>query len=132
MNVALRHLAQAFVDVSLESPAEKQAELCDVALRKLRELGLGKPREFFRAVSQVLRERSLLFRIRTALPITEAREDSLQKSVEKAVSSPVRRVTEEEKDLLGGAVLHIGDERFDASMSGMLERAARELLLPLS
>jgi F0F1-type ATP synthase delta subunit len=56
---------------------------------------------------------------------------SLTKAAESSSSSPVRTIHSENSALVGGVIAQVGDERFDASALGMLNRATEALLIPL-
>ncbi len=131
MKPGLMHLAQAFVDSAEKVPESDHAKLADAALEKMRSGRLGTSREFFRAVTIALRQKHKLFRLEAATKLSDKRLDSLTKAAEQSSSAPVRTVQSENSALMGGVIAQVGDERYDASALGMLNRAMEELLLPL-
>jgi F0F1-type ATP synthase delta subunit len=131
MKPGLMYLAQAFVDAAETLSESDQKKLADAALEKMRLGRLGTPREFFRAVTIVLRRKYKLFKVEAATALTDKRMQSLTKAAESSSSSPVRTIHSENSALVGGVIAQVGDERFDASALGMLNRATEALLIPL-
>ncbi len=131
MKPGLLHLAQAFVDTAEKLSATDLAHLTDVTIAKLKRERLGSSREFFRAVSIALRQKQHLFRVESATPLSKDRETSLTTAAKKSTSLPLHTVMADNTALMGGVVVQLGDERFDASALGMLHRASEALLAPL-
>lgn len=64
----------------------------------------------------------------SARPLDEARKESLRQAVERRTQKRARLLCEVDPDLLGGAVVRIGDLVIDGSLRGRLRRLASRLL----
>lgn len=58
----------------------------------------------------------------TATSLTEEETAKVRRSLEKSWGGPVSLQTRVREDLLGGVVLHVGDQVWDNSLKGQLER----------
>jgi F-type H+-transporting ATPase subunit delta len=65
--------------------------------------------------------------VRTAAPLDAAGEEALRKALEARTAFGVRLRTEVDPTLLGGFVVRVGSEVFDASIAHRLERARRTI-----
>jgi F0F1-type ATP synthase delta subunit len=122
-------LAQAVAELSAKDPNSDPKVLIDAALAAVQKHKLGTPRDFAKALQTALHAYEV--RLRSAMPMSEKSQKGLDAVVSKAIGTPVHMKAEEEQTLVGGAILQVGDERFDASVLRMLKQAAKTLVAPL-
>ncbi|MFH1444484.1 MAG: F0F1 ATP synthase subunit delta [Candidatus Peregrinibacteria bacterium] len=127
-------LARAFVDVAKTLPQDEIPALAEAAAHLLLQQGLLKAaqtfprlveREWFRSTGEVQ------IRITTM----SGHAGTLKKDVAHIVEQTLKRSChiEEQTDasVLGGVLLQIGDERYDATLRGALADAAARLTKPI-
>jgi hypothetical protein len=124
-------IARALVELCSTLPSSERGALIDASLALLEMHGLGKDmRTFPRTVRRAISE---LEKSTTGVLITPSGTEEitieLLASIEKAVGKRVELSVRKDATLLGGALLQIGDERFDASLRGALEGMQRHLTL---
>lgn len=64
----------------------------------------------------------------TAKPLSEALVDQIQKSLENEFSAKIQLSQNIDEDLIGGFVLRVDDNQYDASISSQLKRVKEKLL----
>lgn len=82
------------------------------------------------AFRQLLREARGVLEVElvTAVPLEAADVDRLRQELERRLQRPVQLHVHVDPELLGGAVLRIGDEVFDASVRTQLTALRRQLI----
>lgn len=82
------------------------------------------------AFQQLLREERGVLDVElvTAVPLEEAEIEQVRQQLETRLGRPVQLRTTVDPELLGGAVLRIGDEVFDASVRTQLNGLRRQLI----
>ncbi len=70
----------------------------------------------------------LIADVTTAAPVEEAQASSIKTKLEKITGKQVELRLHEDKDIIGGVVVKIGDRRIDGSVAGRLETLKKELL----
>ncbi len=90
---------------------------------------LGDLREVIAAVHKELRVRSgeIDARVRTAVAMTAAQKDKLQKLLSEQMGATVVLETEVDKDLIGGMVVMIGSQMVDDSVRRKVEMLGRRM-----
>lgn len=64
----------------------------------------------------------------SAAPITKSEENSLKNKLEQVTGKKISLRLHEDKSLIGGLVVKIGDRRIDGSIAGRLNTLTRELM----
>ena len=64
----------------------------------------------------------------SAAPISEAMQAKVKKIIQKAVNSTIELEVEENKELIGGFVIRIDDQQYDASVANSLKEVKKQLL----
>jgi F-type H+-transporting ATPase subunit delta len=64
----------------------------------------------------------------SAVPISASMHAKVEKIVRKALNTPIELKTEENEDLIGGFVIRIDDQQYDASVANSLKELKKELL----
>ncbi len=135
MKVTALSLARAFVDTAKTLPAEEHVALADAAAHLLAAHGLLKDARTFPAlVARVWREQEGIVPVRIVTKTGDA--GSVKKDILSIVESSLKRhcVLEERADpaILGGFLLSVGDERYDATLRGALHQLSARLTQPVS
>lgn len=133
MTVALRSIAQAFVDCAAEAPESERDALADAAVELLRRYGLlNAARTFPALVEKLWRQKERAVEAVLATPGGAAGDHA--RAIGELLASVLKRpfVLTERADpsLIGGAVLTIGDERFDYSVRRMLAELGSTIASP--
>ncbi len=126
-------LARALLDVAHDLPPDQQAHACEAALVLLRQRSPRSVAGFGRVVQQELRRRSSHVQVIVTTPTGTLgdRKDSFRRTLEDMAKKPVRFLEESGEELLGGAVVRMGDEHYDGSLQSALQRLESSLLQPL-
>lgn len=66
--------------------------------------------------------------VTSALPLSDAQRQSLQEAARERTGSTARLLESVDPRLLGGLVIEIGDQKFDASVRRQLERLGQDLV----
>jgi F0F1-type ATP synthase delta subunit len=105
------------------------ATAADAALELLRIHGLSKHiRTFPRLVRAELRRQGMLTGVlKTPTGQAEGLESQLTELLSKTLGKHVELALIKDSSLIGGAILQVGDERFDASVAGALMRLRSHL-----
>ena len=88
----------------------------------------------FEAIEDSYRELSyeargiLIADVTTAAPVDDAQASSIKTKLESITGKQVELRLHEDKDIIGGVVVKIGDRRIDGSVAGRLESLKKELL----
>lgn len=124
MKVTPTDVALSLVETCKSLPEERYPEAADAALEMLRRHGLSRAlRTFPRMVREVLRKRErMVFGSLTVPNGGEEAATRLLPVLEKALGRKVSLAGWSDPSLLGGALLQVGDDRFDASLRGALSR----------
>ncbi len=64
----------------------------------------------------------------SAVPVSEQFREKVEKIIQKAVNSKVELRTESNSDLIGGFIIRIDDQQYDASVSNSLKKMKKQLL----
>ncbi|MBI3619022.1 F0F1 ATP synthase subunit delta [Candidatus Peregrinibacteria bacterium] len=135
MKPSPQDIAQAFVESCRELPPEQFPRACDAALSLLETLGHSSAiRTFPRLVHAAWMQGG------GAIPaMLTSKTGSLGSEKAEIISSleqALRRTVDVEEAadprLIGGIRVRVGDERFDATLRGALDRLTADLLLPVS
>ena len=70
----------------------------------------------------------LIADVTTAAPVDDAQASSIKTKLESITGKQVELRLHEDKDIIGGVVVKIGDRRIDGSVAGRLETLKKELL----
>jgi len=135
MKMTAASLARAFAETAKTLPEAETPALAEAAAHILIEQGLFKDAHIFpRMVEREMFKRDGAVQIR----ITTASKDSVsfKKEIVLAVDQALKRScsVEEQADpaLLGGVLLQVGDERYDATLKGALKDLSTQLTAPIS
>lgn len=119
-------LSQLMLDVC----GGRLSEVAENFVRLLVENGkLGLMPEIFRVFGQLKSEAggAVDARLISAYPVNAKFEQDIAAAMQKRLSREVNFTTEQDKSLLGGVVIRVGDMVIDASVKGKLESLAAEL-----
>ena len=133
MSVHARDVARAVVELSSDVPSEQHGALIDAALSFLERHRLsGALRSLPRLVRAALREHRgvVLATVRTPSGNLGEGASALLSTLEHALGTTVDLEEQPAPELLGGAVLAVGDERLDGSIRGALEHMTSHLMTP--
>jgi len=135
MKITAASLARAFAETAKTVPETELSALADAAAHMLIEQGLFKDAHVFpRMVEREWARRDGMVQVK----ITTAGKDaaSFKKDVAHAVEQALKRScqVEERSDatLLGGVLLQVGDERYDATLRGALSDLSAKLTAPIA
>lgn len=135
MKMTAASLARAFAETAKTLPEAEIPALAEAAAHILIAQGLFKDAHIFpRMVEREMSRRDGAVQIR----ITTASKDSVsfKKEIVHAVDQALKRScsVEEQNDpaLLGGVLLQVGDERYDATLKGALKDLSTKLTAPIS
>ena len=130
-----------FQNPQIQSEAKKallkkcfQGELSDVVYHFLLLLVDKRRIGIFEAIEEDFRTLSnqaqgiVIADITTAQSIGTAQQEKLREKLAAVTGKKVRLRLHENKDIIGGVVVKIGDKRIDGSVTGRLENLKRELL----
>ncbi len=123
MKISQNDIAQALVDVSMDMPEANFAAEIDTAIAMLKRTNPGKPlRSFPYILERMLYRKGQMFAAKLMTPTGHAGEQAqvIQKILEDTLKRPVELEEIAVPDMIGGAVLRVGDERFDMSIKGAL------------
>ncbi len=123
-------IARALIETCQTLPESDIAAAVDAAIHLLFENGLSKDvRSFSRTVKDVF-EREFSVAEATLLTTSgdaSGSEGSIVEALEKTLGKHVDLNVSKDASLLGGALLHVGDERFDATLRGALQKLQQHL-----
>lgn len=134
MRVNAPAIARAFVELAQSLSAEEQDALADAAVQMLFEHGLIKESRTFPAlVERVWRKREGIVPVRLTTATGKAGHAAgeMLRIIENSLKK--KCVLEEKTDssMIGGLLLSVGDERFDATLRSSLHSLASRFLEPL-
>jgi F-type H+-transporting ATPase subunit delta len=111
-----------------------EGKVADVVLRFLRVLNRHGRLGLLSAVASEARavwdrrHNRIPVQIRTAVPLEKAQEDALRDRVAKMISAtPIMKITTD-PSLVGGLIIQVGDQVFDASLKNRLEQVRQRLI----
>ncbi len=124
MKTDLNALARAIVEQSAKLPADQLPALADAALQVLAKNGeTRRSRRLPRIVKRLLKRHGPPeVTVETPEPLSKEDVDSLARSIGTALGRDVSVTVLVDPALIGGARVQIGDERFDFSLRGQLQR----------
>lgn len=125
MKISQNDIAQALVDVSMELPEDKFSAEIDSAIAMLKRSNPGKPlRSFPYVLERMLYRRGKMFTAKLFTPTGKAGEQAaiIEEMLVEILKRPVELEEIASPDMIGGAILLVGDERFDMSIKGALEQ----------
>lgn len=67
-------------------------------------------------------------KVTTAVPLDKELEERIKLTISKLFNTDVELSTEEDKELVGGFILRVGDQQIDASVASKLRNIEREFL----
>ncbi len=123
MKISQDDIAQALVDVSRDLPENEFATQVDAAIIMLKRSNPGKPlRSFHYVLERMLYRKGEIFMAKLMTPTGDAGAQAT--AIEKILKDTLKRDIDLEQvavpSMIGGAVLRVGDERFDMSIPGAL------------
>jgi F0F1-type ATP synthase delta subunit len=132
MSARLADIAAAFVQEVKDLPEKEFEVACSEVIQFLEKNGYGQQltaftKEVARALKKVDLSSSATL---TTVSGDEAEAKALQKTLSTELHHDVELAETQDPSLIGGAVLTLGDERFDVSLKAALDRAAASLLSP--
>lgn len=130
---SVRAIARALVELTDGQPSSELAGYSDAAIVLVKKQSPSALTRFTRLVLRELKNRRKTKDALLTTPSGSIGEDhgKFLSALEQVLKTPVSLTEEKELALLGGAVLRIGDERFDASLQSALTRLQDNLLSPL-
>jgi F0F1-type ATP synthase delta subunit len=136
MKTNARIIARAIVEICKDLPAEKHAEVLDAALFVMHTRHLSREVKMFpRVLKQALEEsaKTASGSLLTATgSLDDAEKEKIVTALEEALKRSVHLSLLGDASVLGGVLLSIGDERFDATLRGALEQCRTFLQAPIS
>ena len=128
MDSKLTALAHAFLGAVKDLPEADMAAATDAACAMVAKEGLGL-RAFTDEVARLLPQydSTASAALSTVTGKAGADASALVKTLEKELNQPVELTEHANPALLGGAVLRVGDDRFDYSVRGALDQAKKAL-----
>ncbi len=126
MRLKARDIAQAFVDLLERIPEGQQAALVMATAELLRKHGLlHAVRTFPSLVRSAWLKKKQAFHVQLTLPKHDpATTSALMKSLTTVLSRPCLLEERTDTSIIGGAIVTVGDERFDRSVRRELEELA--------
>ncbi|MBP9773013.1 MAG: F0F1 ATP synthase subunit delta [Candidatus Peribacteraceae bacterium] len=126
-------IAQALVELSKAIPEKDFADVCNKAIEMLEEKGRSDLKNFpGRVVSALEKQDSVVFaHLFTPSGDSGELKERLHKKIEKALGRKVHLRESKDPTLLGGAVLHVGDEMYDTSIRSDINALTEYFLQPL-
>ena len=132
MKKILKLTARALVEISCTCRECDCGKLCDAAIGYLRgcKCSRAQLRDFVRAVSVELRKSDVAMLIRLTTPSGKSGDHAkkIESALGKALGRRVELEENAEKDLIGGAKITYGDERFDYTLHGALTQLHDQLI----
>ncbi|MDD4318750.1 MAG: F0F1 ATP synthase subunit delta [Candidatus Peribacteraceae bacterium] len=132
MKITPQDAALAFLETCKSLPESEHAAVADAVTDILRRHGLGKHvRTFPRLVRDLLEKREgiVAARLVTVTGDAGAAKEEILAALEHSLRKKVLLREDKDPSLLGGALLAVGDERFDASVRGALTHLRHQLTL---
>ncbi|MFA6039182.1 MAG: F0F1 ATP synthase subunit delta [Candidatus Peribacteraceae bacterium] len=127
MKITAEDIARWLIETFTSLPQAQHAEAADAALDALRSHGLSREvRTFPHTVRRMLEKRGMVF-AEIVTPAEDGGAGHIASAIEAAMKKKVSLTHKADPSLLGGALLSIGDERFDASVRGSLNRFQQSL-----
>lgn len=123
-------IAQALVEMSRVIPKEDYAQACDSALKMLEQGGTLDMHHFPGRVLHALQVNEGVVFATLGSPTGDIGDQKaeVQSIIEKKTGKKVQLEQYKDPSLIGGAVLTIGDERYDVSIKGAIEQLVDHLL----
>lgn len=135
MKMTAASLARAFADTAKTLPEAEIPALADAAAHILIAQGLFKDAHVFpRMVEREMlkRDGAVQIRITTAGKETAAFKKEVVHAVEQALKRSCQIEEHADPSLLGGVLLQVGDERYDATLKGALNTLSTQLIAPIT
>ncbi len=127
MKISAEDIARALIE-TCQGLTEKQcAEAADAALEALRKNGLTRAvRTFPRVVRREMERQGTVFAELTT-PSHDSEAEGIRAALESALKKKVSLSCRHDSSILGGAILQVRDDRYDASVRGSLSRLRQTL-----
>lgn len=136
MNIKTVDIAHALISVSASLTAQQMKHECDSAIALVKMHSPGTPLRVLKSrVTTLLRRREMCIPATLRTPTGHAgpAAATLMATAQSALHATVELTEHADAALIGGAVLRVGDERMDRSVSGALTTLHRTLTTtPLS
>lgn len=135
MKITASSLARAFAETAKTMGEEDIPALADAAAHLLISHGLFKEAHIFpRLVEREwLKQRGAVpVKILTAGKDSAAFRKEIADAVERSLKRPVAVEEQTDPSLLGGVLLQVGDERYDATLRGALHQLSAALSAPIA
>ncbi|MDO8469336.1 MAG: F0F1 ATP synthase subunit delta [Candidatus Peribacter sp.] len=134
MKMTAASLARAFAETARTLPEAEIPALAEAAAHILIEQGLFKdahifPRMVEREISR--RDGAVQVKITTASKDSVSFKQEVTHAVEQALKRPCSVEEHADPSLLGGVLLQVGDERYDATLKGALNNLSTKLTAPI-
>ena len=134
MKMTAASLARAFVETAKTLPEAEMPALAEAAAHMLIERGLFKDAHIFpRLVEREWFKRDGAVQVR--ITTTDSNAGTLKQEIAHAVEEALKRSchVEEHADpsVMGGVLLQIGDERYDATLRGAIANLSAQLAEPI-
>ncbi len=133
MKAILRATAQALMETCKDLPDDAVMEACDAALQILERSGVtARERSQFLDVVRWLVQENEPFRVSMTTPTGSVGEHArgLSHALETALERNIMLEERADPTLVGGALLRVGDDAYDASFLGALRTLERQLAAP--
>ncbi len=130
MKPSVQDIARAFIELADSLPESERAALIDAVITLLHDRGLVREARLFPALVALLwRKREGAVSVTFTGPSPDASEaERIGSVIEKALGRPCMLARLTDRQLIGGAVVRVEDERFDFSVRGALHGLADSLL----
>jgi len=127
-------IARALVEMSRVLQPEEYAAACDAALQLAERSGCSDLRSFPDHVLHALEQHQNILFVSISTPSGSlgSQRDSLMKTLRAQSGKSIHLKEITSPSLLGGAVLQIGDELYDASIQGQMTHIVDSFLKPLA
>ncbi|MEK7218955.1 MAG: F0F1 ATP synthase subunit delta [Patescibacteria group bacterium] len=127
MKATAEDIARWLIETVSSLPHAKHAEAADAAVAALHQYGLSaEVRSFPHTVRRMMEKGGVVF-AELVTPSGDGEAAQLSSILESILKKNVTLARKADPGLLGGALLGIGDERFDASVRGSLNRFRKSL-----
>ncbi len=127
MKISADDIARSLIETCKGLTEGQCADVVDAAMETLRKHGLARAiRSFPRTVRRMMEKEGMVFAELTT-PEENTDADAVAAILETVFKKKAALTRKTDPSLLGGAVLQVRDDRFDASVRGSLSRLQRSL-----
>lgn len=133
-NADAQSIARALVEMSRVLQPEEYAAACDAALQLAERSGCSDLRSFPDRVLHALEQHSNILFVSISTPSGSLGEqrNSLMRTLQAQSGKSIHLEEVKNPTLVGGAVLQVGDELYDASIKGQVTHLIDSFLKPLA